>query len=62
MLLLPLALVMLTPLVWMVITGVSTHAEARSFPPSLPTGGVDRNVVKNFGDVLDDWRRSAAGC
>ena len=35
--LLPLALVMLTPLVWMVITAVSTTQESRQFPPKLPT-------------------------
>jgi multiple sugar transport system permease protein len=35
-LLLPLALVMMTPLVWMVITAVSTPEESRQFPPALP--------------------------
>ncbi len=37
LLLLPLAVVMLTPLVWMVVTAVSTNAEARQFPPVLPS-------------------------
>jgi multiple sugar transport system permease protein len=36
-LLLPLSLLMLTPLVWMVVTAVSTTEESRRFPPALPT-------------------------
>jgi multiple sugar transport system permease protein len=35
--LLPLSLVMLTPLAWMAVTAVSTPAEARRFPPQLPS-------------------------
>lgn len=34
--LLPLALVMLVPLVWMLLTSLSTLAETRRFPPGLP--------------------------
>ena len=49
-LLLPLSLVMLTPLVWMVITAISTNEEARRFPPSLPTS----IHWSNFTDVLND--------
>jgi len=34
----PVALVMATPLIWMVITSVSTLEETRRFPPGLPSG------------------------
>ena len=37
LLLLPLSLVMLTPLAWMVVTAVSTVQESRQFPPRLPS-------------------------
>jgi multiple sugar transport system permease protein len=37
-LLLPLALVMLTPLVWMLMTSIQTPDEAMHFPPVLPSG------------------------
>jgi multiple sugar transport system permease protein len=37
-LLVPLAVVMLTPLAWMVTTSVQTPDEARRFPPVLPSG------------------------
>jgi multiple sugar transport system permease protein len=53
-LLLPLSLLMLTPLVWMVITAISTPAEARRFPPSLPTS----IQWSNFADV---WTGSPFG-
>ncbi|GAB3678827.1 carbohydrate ABC transporter permease [Angustibacter aerolatus] len=33
----PIALVMLAPLLWMLVTSVSTLAESRHFPPRLPT-------------------------
>jgi multiple sugar transport system permease protein len=36
--LLPIALIMLTPLVWMLVTSVSTLAESRHFPTRLPSG------------------------
>lgn len=36
--LLPLALVMLVPLLWMLMTSLSTLAETRRFPPGLPSG------------------------
>jgi multiple sugar transport system permease protein len=36
-LLLPLSLVMLTPLLWMVMTSIQTPNEARQFPPVLPS-------------------------
>src|SRR3954453_13116597 len=35
--LLPLALVMLVPLIWMLVTSLSTLAETRRFPPGLPS-------------------------
>jgi multiple sugar transport system permease protein len=53
-LLLPLSLVMLTPLVWMVITAISTTQEARQFPPQLPTS----IQWSNFADV---WTGSPFG-
>jgi multiple sugar transport system permease protein len=37
-LLLPLALLMVTPLLWMLMTSVQTPDEARQFPPVLPSG------------------------
>jgi multiple sugar transport system permease protein len=36
--LVPLALVMLVPLIWMLVTSLSTLAETRRFPPGLPSG------------------------
>jgi multiple sugar transport system permease protein len=45
---------MLFPFVWLVITSVSTLAETRSFPPSLPAGFPLQwieNAVKNYGDA-----------
>jgi multiple sugar transport system permease protein len=50
-LLLPLALVMLTPMVWMTITSVSTTEESRQFPPALPHS----IQWSNFADV---WTQS----
>lgn len=37
-LLLPLSLLMLTPLLWMVMTSIQSPAEALHFPPVLPSG------------------------
>jgi multiple sugar transport system permease protein len=53
-LLLPLSLVMLTPLLWMVVTAASTNTEARHFPPKLPSS----IHWANFGDV---WTNSPFG-
>jgi multiple sugar transport system permease protein len=36
--LIPVALLMLTPLAWMVITSIQTPSEARQFPPVFPSG------------------------
>jgi multiple sugar transport system permease protein len=38
LILIPLALVMVTPLAWMVLTSIQTPDEARRFPPVLPSG------------------------
>lgn len=38
LILIPLALVMVTPLAWMVMTSIQTPDEARHFPPVLPSG------------------------
>jgi len=38
LILIPLALVMVTPLAWMVMTSIQTPDEARKFPPVLPSG------------------------
>jgi multiple sugar transport system permease protein len=38
LILIPLALVMLTPLAWMVMTSIQTPDEARQFPPVFPSG------------------------
>jgi multiple sugar transport system permease protein len=53
-LLLPLSLLMLTPLVWMVVTAVSTTEESRRFPPALPSS----IQWSNFADV---WTGSPFG-
>lgn len=54
LLLLPLALLMLTPLLWMLVTAVSTPEEARRFPPGLP-----RSIQwSNFTDV---WTQAPFG-
>ena len=37
----PLALVMATPLIWMLITSIETPDEARQFPPVLIPSGFD---------------------
>ena len=53
-LLLPLSLVMLTPLLWMIVTAASTNAESRHFPPRLPHS----IHWANFSDV---WTTSPFG-
>jgi len=47
-LLLPLSLLMLTPLLWMVMTSVQTPAEALHFPPVLPSGIHWQNYTDAF--------------
>ena len=38
LILVPLAILMVTPLLWMVLTSIQTPDEARRFPPVLPSG------------------------
>jgi multiple sugar transport system permease protein len=38
LILIPVAVVMVTPLAWMVMTSIQTPTEARHFPPVLPSG------------------------
>jgi multiple sugar transport system permease protein len=47
----PLALVMVTPLLWMVVTSIETVAEIRRFPPVLIPGGIEWG---NYETVLRD--------
>jgi multiple sugar transport system permease protein len=47
--LVPLCLVMLTPLLWMLVTSIQTLDEARHFPPVLPSG----IHWENYRDALD---------
>ncbi len=47
--LIPLAVVMLIPLVWMLITSVQTLAETRHYPPILVPSGVE---LDNYTEVL----------
>jgi len=54
LLLIPLSVVMMTPLIWMVITAVSTLEEARRFPPGLPTG-------IQWSNFVDVWTQSPFG-
>ena len=54
LLLVPLSLVMLTPLIWMVLLSISTEAETRRFPPGLP-GGV------RWQNYADAWHEGPFG-
>jgi multiple sugar transport system permease protein len=47
--LLPLAIVMIVPMVWMVITSVETLSETRHFPPIIVPSGIR---WQNYTDVL----------
>jgi multiple sugar transport system permease protein len=53
-LLLPLSLLMVTPLVWMAMTSIQTPDEARHFPPVLPSGFHWQNYV-------DAWHAAPFG-
>ena len=53
--LVPLAVVMLLPLVWMVMTSLETQAQTRHFPPILWPG------TFRFGNYLEAIRRSEFG-
>lgn len=48
--LIPVALVMATPLIWMVLTSLSTLAESRHFPPELPSSLQWHNYVTAWTD------------
>ena len=48
--LLPLAAVMLVPLVWMLVTSIETLPETRHFPPTLVPSGIH---WQNYPDALD---------
>ena len=49
--LLPIALVMLIPMIWMVVTSFETISEARRFPPVLVPSSIQ---WQNYLDVLQD--------
>jgi multiple sugar transport system permease protein len=54
--LLPLALVMAVPLIWMLVTSLSTLAETRRFPPGLPTSLHWVNYVHAWtGSPMAHW-------
>ena len=48
--LVPLAAVMLLPLVWMLVTSIETLPESRHFPPTLVPSGIH---WQNYPDALD---------
>jgi multiple sugar transport system permease protein len=54
LLLVPLAVVMLAPLVWMVLLSISTQEESMRFPPGLP-GGI------HWQNYLDAWHQGPFG-
>jgi multiple sugar transport system permease protein len=49
--LIPLALVMAAPLIWMAVTSLSSLAETRQFPPRLP-------ATLRWGNYLQAWTES----
>ncbi|HEU5032458.1 MAG TPA: carbohydrate ABC transporter permease [Spirillospora sp.] len=61
LILLPIALVMVTPLLWMVLLSVSTEAETRRFPPGLPSGIEWHNYTDALRDApLGHWLGNSA--
>jgi multiple sugar transport system permease protein len=48
--LIPVALLMAAPLIWMAVTSLSTLAETRHFPPELPSGAQWHNYVQAWTD------------
>jgi multiple sugar transport system permease protein len=50
----PLALVMATPLLWMLLTSLSTLEETRRFPPGLPSS-------LHFENFTDAWHQEPLG-
>ncbi len=58
--LIPVALVMTVPLVWMVITSLSTLDEARRLPPSLPASLQWVNYIRAWTDSpFATWMRNS---
>ncbi|WP_394619727.1 carbohydrate ABC transporter permease [Lentzea sp. JNUCC 0626] len=56
LILLPLSLVMVTPLVWMILVSISTQEESRRFPPGLPSGIEWENYLAAVQDApLGSW-------
>jgi multiple sugar transport system permease protein len=61
LILLPIALVMVTPLLWMVLLSISTEAETRRFPPGLPSGIEWHNYTDALHDApLGHWLGNSA--
>jgi multiple sugar transport system permease protein len=61
LILLPIALVMVTPLAWMVLLSISTQAETRRFPPGLPSGVRWQNYTDALGSApLGHWLGNSA--
>ncbi|MES9543904.1 ABC transporter permease subunit [Actinomadura sp. NPDC000600] len=59
--LLPLSLVMVSPLLWMVLLSISTRAETRRFPPGLPSGVRWQNYTAALRDApLEHWLGNSA--
>ena len=61
LLLVPVALLMIFPFVWLVITSASTLAETRVFPPTLPAGFPVtwiQNMIHNYGEA---WTQAPFG-
>ncbi len=59
--LIPLALVMLVPLIWMLVTSLSTLAETRRFPPGLPSSLHWESYVQAWTDSpLGHWLLNSA--
>lgn len=52
--LLPLAVLMAIPLLWMIVTSLSSEAETRRFPPGLPSS-------LHWGNFIDAWTQSPFG-
>src|SRR5687767_8923138 len=50
----PLALVMATPLLWMLVTSLSTLEESRRFPPRLPSS-------LHFENFSEAWTQAPLG-
>ena len=61
LLLVPVALLMIFPFVWLIITSASTLAETRVFPPTLPAGFPVtwiQNLVHNYREA---WTQAPFG-